>query len=254
LALRRDGRLVLARERIELLAAVGDHGAIAPAARALGVSYRTAWDAVDALNNLSPSPVVSAQSGGRAGGGATLTQEGRRLVEAFRALEARLGGVGDHLLNVMAGLEAPELWTLGLRFSARNVFIGDVVDVHVEGVDALVRLAVAQERIIAAAVTREAVEALALAPGRRALALVKAGAVRLCGAEPGASARALNSLEARIVFLEEAGARCEVRLDLGGGKTLVALTEQAQLRRFGLFPGETALAEFAPGDVMLAVG
>ena len=45
-------------------------------------------DAVDAVNNLSATPLVVRTTGGRHGGGTRLTDEGRRVVAAFRAMEA----------------------------------------------------------------------------------------------------------------------------------------------------------------------
>ena len=43
------------------------------AARACGLSYKGAWDAVQALNNLFERPLVEAQTGGRQGGAAAVT-------------------------------------------------------------------------------------------------------------------------------------------------------------------------------------
>ena len=51
------------------------------------MSYRRAWDLVDALNTLVGSAVVDASTGGYRGGGATLTDAGRSLVADYRAIE-----------------------------------------------------------------------------------------------------------------------------------------------------------------------
>ena len=50
-------------ERIALLEAVGELGSIRAAAERCGLSYKGAWDAVQALNNLFDAPLVSAQPG-----------------------------------------------------------------------------------------------------------------------------------------------------------------------------------------------
>jgi molybdate transport system regulatory protein len=52
LALRSDGRLLVGRDRIAVLEAVVKQGSITEAARSLGLSYKTAWDAIAAINNL----------------------------------------------------------------------------------------------------------------------------------------------------------------------------------------------------------
>ena len=65
LALRREGRFLVGRDRIKLLEAVAEHGSITKAAKAVGFSYKTAWDAVNSINNLLPSPAFVTKAGGR---------------------------------------------------------------------------------------------------------------------------------------------------------------------------------------------
>ena len=59
--------------RARLLEAVVETGSIAAAARAVGMSYKGAWDAVAALNRMTAKPVVIAEQGGTGGGGAQIT-------------------------------------------------------------------------------------------------------------------------------------------------------------------------------------
>jgi molybdate transport system regulatory protein len=73
--------------KIALLEAIDREGSISAAGRVLGMSYRRAWDLVDTLNKLLEEPVVAAAPGGYRGGGATLTDAGRRLVADYRAIE-----------------------------------------------------------------------------------------------------------------------------------------------------------------------
>lgn len=73
--------------KIALLEAIGREGSISAAGRALGMSYKRAWDLVDALNRQAGAPVVAASPGGAGGGGARLTEAGRGLVEDYRAIE-----------------------------------------------------------------------------------------------------------------------------------------------------------------------
>lgn len=73
--------------KIALLEAIGREGSISAAGRALGMSYRRAWELVDSLNRLFGTPMVEASTGGRRGGGATLTEAGRSLIAEYRAIE-----------------------------------------------------------------------------------------------------------------------------------------------------------------------
>jgi molybdate transport system regulatory protein len=74
--------------KIELMEHIEALGSIAAAGRAMGMSYRRAWQLVDSINRCFQRPVVAKQLGGRAGGGAQLTPFGRELVRRYRAIEA----------------------------------------------------------------------------------------------------------------------------------------------------------------------
>jgi molybdate transport system regulatory protein len=73
--------------KIALLEAIAAEGSISAAGRALGMSYRRAWDLVDALNRQLGTPAIAASTGGLRGGGAVLTAAGRTLVADYRAIE-----------------------------------------------------------------------------------------------------------------------------------------------------------------------
>jgi molybdopterin-binding protein len=70
----------------------------------------------------------------------------------------------------------PTRHATGDSFSARNRFAGTVRSIEVDGVMALVEIE-AGPHLITAAITRDAVEELGLAPGARATATVKATSV-----------------------------------------------------------------------------
>lgn len=73
--------------KIALLERIGSGGSLSQAARDLGMSYRRAWQLLESLNASFIEPVAVTARGGRRGGGATLTQFGRRLIAAYRTLE-----------------------------------------------------------------------------------------------------------------------------------------------------------------------
>src|SRR5947208_17140958 len=75
--------------KAELIERIADAGSISAAARAMGMSYRRAWQLVEALNRDFREPVVETAIGGRRGGGARVTPFGARLLSEFRALEAK---------------------------------------------------------------------------------------------------------------------------------------------------------------------
>ena len=73
--------------KVTLLEAIEREGSLSVAARSIDMSYRRAWNLLDDLNQSFAEAVVSTSTGGVQGGGAQLTDFGRDLVKAFRALE-----------------------------------------------------------------------------------------------------------------------------------------------------------------------
>uniref|UniRef100_UPI001F01F314 winged helix-turn-helix domain-containing protein n=1 Tax=Falsiroseomonas oryziterrae TaxID=2911368 RepID=UPI001F01F314 len=93
--------------KIALLEAIEREGSISAAGRALQMSYRRAWELVDTLNQLLGTPAVATSPGGARGGGATLTEAGRRLVADYRAIEeAARQATAPRLAALLRGLPA----------------------------------------------------------------------------------------------------------------------------------------------------
>ena len=75
--------------KAELIERIADSGSISAAARAMGMSYRRAWQLVEALNKDYRERVVTTAAGGARGGGARVTPFGLRLVAEYRAMEEK---------------------------------------------------------------------------------------------------------------------------------------------------------------------
>ncbi len=73
--------------RADVLQGVAETGSIAEAGRRLGMSYQRVWSLVQAMNEDFVEPLVAKQRGGAAGGGATLTPTGVRVLAAYRKAE-----------------------------------------------------------------------------------------------------------------------------------------------------------------------
>jgi molybdate transport system regulatory protein len=90
-----DGGRRLGAGKVALLEAIEATGSISAAGRAHKMSYRRAWLLVDELNKLFAGPVVAAHHGGTKGGGAALTEQGRRIVALYRDAEAKMRAVAQ---------------------------------------------------------------------------------------------------------------------------------------------------------------
>jgi molybdate transport system regulatory protein len=90
--------------KADLLRAIGETGSISAAARHMGMSYRRAWLLVDTMNQAFKSPVVVTLTGGKAGGGAAVTEFGKEVLQRYSAMEKKAGASVAKELRNFAGL------------------------------------------------------------------------------------------------------------------------------------------------------
>ncbi|MEN8235166.1 MAG: LysR family transcriptional regulator [Actinomycetota bacterium] len=79
-----DGEVAASRWRMELLAAIEEHGSITAGATAMDVPYRVAWKRVNEMEERLGEQLLETKTGGADGGGARLTNAGRAHVERMR--------------------------------------------------------------------------------------------------------------------------------------------------------------------------
>jgi molybdate transport system regulatory protein len=91
-----DGRTTLFWGRIILLERIGEYGSVPAAAKSMQMSFSHAWHLVEDMNALAPEPLVEKQVGGRRGGGAWLTEAGKRAIHDFLQLVERFQGWIEH--------------------------------------------------------------------------------------------------------------------------------------------------------------
>lgn len=245
------------RRWMALLAAIGQVESISAAAREVGLSYKAAWDAVDAMNNLSGQPLVERVVGGKGGGGTRLTDHGRRLVEAWRAVEEENGRFIERLNARMSGAGA-ELDTLGrltMLTSARNHFAGKVVRIASGAVNDEVELELSGGARIVAIITHESLQHMALAVGDSAVALIKASSVIVAtGVDGDVKLSARNRLKGTVSRVQPGAVNSEVVIDLGGGNSVAAIITNTSAQALQLAEGVEAAAIFKASSVILAVG
>lgn len=75
--------------KARLVGLIAESGSISAAARKMGMSYRRAWQLVEALNKSFNEPVVLTAVGGKRGGGAVVTDFGKRLVAQYHGMETK---------------------------------------------------------------------------------------------------------------------------------------------------------------------
>jgi len=232
LTLKLQQRLFADPRRIALLKQIEQTGSISQGAKNAGISYKSAWDAINEMNQLSEQTLVERATGGKGGGGAVVTRYGQRLIQLYDLL----GQIQQKAFDVLSDDDALPLDSLlaaisrfSLQTSARNQWFGTItardhqqVQQHVE-----VLLADGQTRLNAA-VTAQSAERLGLEAGKEVLVLLKAPWVSLtCDAQR--AAQADNQITGAIAHIAQGEAQSEVLIALPDGQTLCATVPNAQV-------------------------
>jgi molybdate transport system regulatory protein len=254
--LKSDAASAVGRDRIHLLAAVAREGSITAGARAVGLSYKAAWDAIEAMTNLFGHALLETRTGGRAGGGARLTATGIRVIEAFGRLEAEMArvlrsiepdlvGTGISPLNLVSGLL--------MKTSARNALRGTITSIAADTLAAEIAIAISDRTTIYAVVTNESMRALDLHVGREAVVLIKASFVIIAADAPPTALSVRNCLRGVVTRCETSAVSAEVVLDIGGGKTIAATITARSAETLGIAVGKPVCALFDAGHVIIAI-
>lgn len=240
---------------ISMLDAIASNGSINQAAKAIGISYKAAWERVEAINNLSPKPLVVRKTGGSGGGGTVLTDDGRLFLERallFQQQQEKLVTFFEdtpreafEMLQSLKGME--------MQISARNVWLGNVSRIEQGAVNSVVTVRLKGEDIIVSVITQNSVERLELALGKEVHVIVKAPSVMLSTGVDPESISACNLLRGTINRIIAGAVNDEVVVDIAGGNTVTSILTSESVRRLGLEKGMEISAIIQASSVLLAI-
>ena len=243
--------------RIRLLEAIDRYGSISQAAKMVPLSYKAAWDAVDAMNNVSDQPLVERSTGGRHGGGTTLTAYGRRMISMYRAVEHEYQAALDRLLDRVGEAGAGDmrqfqsmLRRMSLRTSARNQLVGPITALTEgsRGVEARIRIDDRHE--ISSLITQNSADSLELRIGAEVHAFFKAASVSL-RTDPAARRLSRNALWGSVARIDEGPAHAEVDVALESGRHVKAILARDDLVKLQLDVGKPCCAVIDAASVVL---
>ncbi len=251
----RDDDAQISDVRIALLEKIGDYGSITQAAKAVGISYKTAWDALDAMKNLSGEALVESLSGGKGGGGTRLTEAGHKLVQTYRMIQQ------EHqrfLSSISEGMDDFEnfyqlIRRLSMKSSARNQFFGKVVTIKGGAVNDEVEIALNGDDRIVATITSESRQNLGLNIGSEVWALVKASWVILATDDSDFKLSVRNRLCGSISRMSRGQVNSEVVVTLPGGNTVCAIVTNDSVSEMALKEGGKVCAIFKASSVILGM-
>jgi molybdate transport system regulatory protein len=87
--------------KAQLLEIISITGSISEAAKTMEMSYRTAWQLVTSMNEHFREPLIQTVKGGKAGGGASLTELGWQVLQIYKAMQERaLAAISDDMARL----------------------------------------------------------------------------------------------------------------------------------------------------------
>lgn len=245
----------LGGDRIHLLEKIDELGSITKAAKAAGISYKTAWDTVNQINNLAEKPLVDRLTGGKGGGGTSLTAEGKRVIAQFKTIQEEHRKFLDNLEDRLGDTEGLYrfLRRISMKVSARNTFSGSVTNIIKGAVNAEVTLSLKGGVPLTAVVTNGAIDNLGLNVGSEAYAIIKASSVIIGTDLHDAKVSARNIFCGTIAKIIEGPVNTEVDVEIGGGNTVSAVITHGSSARLELKVGGHACALFKASSVIIGV-
>lgn len=241
-----------ASAQIELLIAIGDCGSISRAAKQAGISYKTAWDRIDAMNNMSNEPLVVRSTGGAKGGGTALTEQGKKIIIGFQSIQQEhqqfIEQLGQklHSLTDIANFINSE----NMKTSARNQFRGRITHITDGAVNSEVEIDIGIEQPIVAVITQDSIESLGLSKGTMVIALVKASSI-LVSIDTNIATSARNKLTGKVSRLITGAVNTDITIALGGGKSVAAVITNTSAKALNIQQQQECCAVFKASSVIL---
>ncbi len=248
-------RPLLGQRQMALLRQIAATGSITQAARAVELSYKAAWDAVNAMNNMAEQPLVTSATGGKQGGGSRLTEYGLRQIQLYDIVESEYRRFFTRLNEKVHDVDelANFMRRLMMQTSARNQFLGRVTGLNVGPINAEVGVDIGGGDHITALITRGSIENLSLQEGSEVYALVKASSVIIMAGDVKLKLSARNQLRGTVSDCKKGAVNGEATLQLAGGKTVTATITNASIDGLALKEGDAAVAVIKSSSVILGV-
>jgi molybdate transport system regulatory protein len=248
----------LGSDRIALLEKIDEFGSITKAAKAVGISYKKAWDTMVTINDLSENPLFIRTTGGKSGGGTILTEEGREVIRTYRIIQEEhdkfLTNLEDKMGDVNVSSLNKFIKKISMQVSARNIFAGIVTKIVRGEVKSEVTLALKGGNHIVAMVTNESVDTLGLIEGSDAYAIVKSGSVIIGAGQGEIKVSIRNKLPGKIVSIAQGAVNTELNVELSGRNTISAVITNECAKSLELKEGDQVSAMFKASSVILGVG
>lgn len=245
LTIKLQQQLFVDPKRVRLLKEIRQSGSINQAAKNANVSYKSAWDHLEAMNALSPKPLLERNAGGKNGGGTQLTSYAERLLQLYDLLEKTQEKAFEILQDEQIPLDS--LLSATAKFSpqssARNQLFGKVERLETRDIhcDVVIEIANFPEKLTAC-ITESSRQRLQLAAGKEVMLMIKAPWLKLHQTNP----KLPNSFAATVLQIVQKGENNEVALQAGNVECFATAQQEMPLA-----VGEMIWVNIEPEQIVL---
>jgi len=249
LLLKKDEDDFLSVKKVALLENVRDYGSITKAAKALGITYKTAWNWIEKMNALSPSSLVQKVSGGKDGGGTIITVYAKELIRLYHKVNALHQKHLEALQDSFSHIE-DDIMQKTFSFSGLNA---EIVEVQAQDKNVELTLKLKCGLNIIAYSSLPFIEINAIKVGSEVVALVESDAVSLSKVDK-KEISSRNRLKVKIVDTVFEGKDVLLTLMLSENENLTSRITLKSFQDLQLQKQDMVMAMFKAYNVTLLKG
>ncbi|MGP1450298.1 MAG: winged helix-turn-helix domain-containing protein [Wolinella sp.] len=90
-----NGEILFGEGKTKLLETINELGSISKAAHACNIEYKKAWNHIKLIEEKIKDPIIIRKKGGKDGGGSALTDKGKELIAAYKAIHSEMVRICD---------------------------------------------------------------------------------------------------------------------------------------------------------------
>lgn len=248
---KKEGKNLIGNGRVELLERIDEQGSISKASKSMKMSYKAAWDMVDAMNNLSDEPLVQKVTGGKNGGGTQVTQAGKNLIKSFKKFKEFY----NQLLNSVDGNEIENdnhlslIRKLHMKSSSKNLISGDIKEINQGEYNTKVEVKVSEDLSLYSIIPTSSFLDMKLKLDEKVFALIQESSIMIALNNPeGISAR--NIIKSTISALKTDAVSTEIKLSIGKNTLTSAISNDSH-EQLGLKIGQEVYAIIKATDIVI---
>lgn len=242
-----NGEYFAGRGRIELLKHIKETGSIARAAKVMKMSYKAAWDSVDAMNKMTGQTLVIRTSGGRDGGGSKITDAGLEFIERYDKYTETF----EKVLSIIDNNPDIESFvnSFDIKSSADNSFNGKVLSINEGAVYSIVEIDGLSFKIYAS-ISKSSIERMGLLNGDTVTALISSNQLVL-SIDESIQLSCRNKFTGKVNSVKKGAVNSEVFINLDNSNKLCVMVTNESIDSMNITYGSRVSAFCKASSVLI---